>query len=53
MDTLFVVIVIAFVITVLAVVAFALFELTPFARSENPFRDARTGKRRWESPHLN
>jgi hypothetical protein len=51
MDTVLVVIVIAFVVTVLAVVAFALFELTPFARSENPFRDA-TGKRRWESPHL-
>lgn len=52
MDTLFVVIVIAFAVTVLAVVAFALFELTPFARSTNPFRDDRTGRRRWESPHL-
>jgi hypothetical protein len=52
MDILLAVIVIAFVVTVLAVVAFALFELTPFARSDNPFRDGRTGRRRWESPHL-
>jgi hypothetical protein len=52
MGTLFVVIVVAFVVLVLAFVAFGLFELTPFARHDNPFRDSRTGRRRWESPHL-
>jgi hypothetical protein len=51
MDTLFDVIALAFVATVLAVVVFALFELTPFARRSNPLRDA-TGRRMWESPHL-
>ncbi len=52
MNTLFTVIVVAFVVTVLAVLAFAFFELTPFARSDNSFREPRTGRRRWESPHL-
>jgi hypothetical protein len=51
MNTLLTIVVLAFVVTVLAVVAFAFFELTPFARRSNPFRD-RTGHRRWESPHL-
>ncbi len=52
MGTLFVVIVLAFVVSVLAVVGFGLFELTPFARDSDPFRDPRTGRRRWDSPHL-
>jgi hypothetical protein len=52
MGTLFVVIVLAFVVVVLAVAAFGLFELTPFARDSDAFRDPRTGRRRWESPHL-
>lgn len=52
MGTVFVVIVMAFVVVVLAVVAFALFEVTPFARHAEQFRDPRTGKRRWDSPHL-
>jgi uncharacterized membrane protein YbaN (DUF454 family) len=52
MGTLFVIIVLAFVVLVLAVVAFALFELTPFARDSDAFRDPLTGRRRWESPHL-
>ena len=52
MATLFVVIVLAFVLLVLGVVAFGLFELTPFARSSNPFRDPTTHLRRWDSPHL-
>jgi hypothetical protein len=52
MEALFTVIVIAFVVLVLAIVAFALFELTPFARSTNEFRDSRTGERIGESPHL-
>jgi hypothetical protein len=52
MGTLFMIIVLAFVVTVLAVIAFGLFELTPFARDSEPFRDFLTGRRRWESPHL-
>ena len=52
MEALFAVIVMAFVILVLALVAFALFELTPFARTTNEFRDPRTGERIGESPHL-
>jgi hypothetical protein len=42
----------AFVIAVLAVVAYALFEVSPFAHHKESFRDPRTGKRRWESPRL-
>ena len=52
MEALFTAIAVAFVVLVLAVVVFALFELTPFARSTNEFRDPRTGKRIGDSPHL-
>jgi hypothetical protein len=52
MNTLFTVIVFAFVLAVLAVVGYALFELSPFARHGVQFRDPRTGKRLWDSPHL-
>lgn len=52
MNTLFTVVVFAFVLAVLAVVAYAFFELSPFAHHADWFRDPRTGKRRWESPHL-
>ena len=45
MSILFTVIVMAFVVAVLAAVAFAFFEATPFARRDNEFRDPRTGKR--------
>lgn len=50
--TLITVIALAFVVVVVAVAAYALFELTPFARHAESFRDARTGKRLRESPHL-
>jgi hypothetical protein len=52
MSILILIVVFTFVIGVLGVVAFALFELTPFARRSNSFRDPQTGKRVWESPHL-
>jgi hypothetical protein len=52
MNILFTVVVLAFVLAVLSVVAYALFELSPFAHHADRFRDPRTGKRRWESPHL-
>lgn len=41
-----------FVFGVLAVVAWALFEMSPFARHKDQFRDPRTGKRIGSSPRL-
>jgi hypothetical protein len=52
MSTFFAIIVFAFVFAVLVVVLYALFELGPFARHADQFRDLRTGKRKWGSPHL-
>jgi hypothetical protein len=52
MGTLFAVIVLAFVVLVLAIIGFGLYELTPFARHSDTFRDPRTGRRRWDAPHL-
>jgi hypothetical protein len=52
METFMAVVVLAFVVAVLAVIVFALFELSPFAHHGDQFRDPRTGRRRWESPHL-
>jgi hypothetical protein len=52
MSTLWIIVSFAFVFGVLAVVAYALFELSPFARHVEQFRDPRTGRRHWESPHL-
>ena len=52
MATLWVIIVFAFVIGVLAIVAFALFECTAFAHDSDPYRDPTTGQRRWPSPRL-
>ena len=40
-----------FVIGILALAAYALWESSPFPHRENPYRDE-TGHRRWESPHL-
>jgi hypothetical protein len=45
-------VVIVVVFAIVAVAAFGLYELTPFAHGDNPYRDLRTGKRRFESPHL-
>ena len=44
--------VIALVLLVLAAVMYTLFELSPFARHADHYRNAQTGKRLWESPHL-
>jgi hypothetical protein len=52
MNTLFTVLVFAFVFSVLAVVAYALFEMSPFAHHVDQLRNPRTGKRDWELPHL-
>jgi hypothetical protein len=42
----------AFVIGTLAVVGWALFEISPLARHNDQYRDPRTGKRRGSSPRL-
>ncbi len=52
MNTLFTVVVFAFVLAVLAVAAYALYEVSPLAHHAERFRDSRTGKRKWDSPHL-
>jgi hypothetical protein len=52
MNTLFTVVVFAFVLAVLAVAAYALYEVSPLAHHSERFRDSRTGKRKWDSPHL-
>lgn len=45
-------IVVVFVLTVLALAAYALFAMSPFARHTDQFRDPETGKRLGESPRL-
>jgi hypothetical protein len=52
MNTLFAVVAFAFVFAVLAVVAYAFFEASPFARHTDVYRDPRTGERRGHSPRL-
>jgi hypothetical protein len=52
MTVLFTIIVIVFAIGTLTAVAFALFEMSPLPRRENPYRDPVTHQRRHESPHL-
>jgi hypothetical protein len=52
MDTVFIVIALVFVVAVLALVAFALFELSPFGRHKDRYRDPITHERRFESPNL-
>lgn len=52
MEILAIIAVFAFVFGTLGVVAYALFEVSPFAHHAESFRDPLTGKRRWESPRL-
>jgi len=52
MTALFTIIVIAFVVAVLAVAAYAIFEMTPFAKHSDHYRDPVTGERRGKSPRL-
>jgi hypothetical protein len=51
MGTVFTVIVLSFVVTVLLVVGFALFEIGPFGRHKDHYRDA-AGARRFDPPNL-
>jgi len=45
-------VVMLFVVAVLAVVGYALFELSPYARHADRYRDPTTGKRIGEPPRL-
>jgi hypothetical protein len=52
MSTLWIIVSFVFVLAVLGVVAYALYELSPFAHHADHYRDPRTGRERWVSPHL-
>jgi hypothetical protein len=52
MSTVFTVIVFFVVLAGLAVGIWALFQLSPFARHQEQFRDPLTGRRRGDSPRL-
>ena len=52
MAMLWTVVVIGFVLAVLTLAGWSLFEISPFGRHVDHYRDARTGKRRWKSPNL-
>ncbi len=52
MNTVFVIIVFAFVISVLALVGFAIVEMSPLGRHRDHYRDPETGNRRFDSPRL-
>jgi len=52
MATLFTILTFLIVLAGAAAVAYALFEMSPFARHSDHFRDPRTGKARGSSPHL-
>ena len=51
MSTFFLVVACVFVIAVLALVGYSLYELTPLARHKDHYRDE-SGRRRFESPRL-
>jgi hypothetical protein len=51
MGTLFTVVVLSFVVAVLIVVGYVLFEMSPFARHKDRYRDA-AGRRRLDPPKL-
>ena len=52
MSIIFLIIVFAFVISVLGVVGFAIFEISPFGHHKDHYRDPETGKTRFDSPRL-
>ncbi len=52
MTAIWIILAIAFVLGVLAFVAYGFFEVSPFAHHADQFRDPRTGRRTGESPHL-
>jgi hypothetical protein len=52
MGTIFTIVVLVLVAAVIGAIALALFEMSPFARHKDHYRDPDTGERRWESPNL-
>jgi hypothetical protein len=52
MTALWITLAIAFVLLVLAFVAYGLFEMSPFAHHVEELRDVRTGRPSGDSPHL-
>ena len=52
MGTLFTIIVLSFVVAVLLAVGYALFVISPLGRHKDHYRNALTGKRRWDPPNL-
>jgi len=52
MNTVYLVVAIVFVLSVLAAVGYALFEMSPFARHADHYRDPVTHKRIGEAPRL-
>jgi len=52
MGMLFTLIVLIFVAAVLLVVGFTLFEMSPFGRHSDHYRNPITRKRRWDPPNL-
>jgi hypothetical protein len=50
--TLFTIVTFLVVLAGAAAVAYTLFEMSPYARHSDQFRDPRTGKLRGRSPHL-
>ena len=52
MSTFFTIVVFAVVLAGLMVGVWALFEMSPFAKHKDQFRDPRTGERRGSSPRL-
>ena len=52
MGMLFTFVVLGFVVAVLLVVGFSVFEMSPFGRHKDHYRDTSTGTRRWDPPNL-
>ena len=52
MGLVFTLIVLSFVVVVLALVAYALIEMSPLGRHKDHYRNLVTGKRRWDPPNL-
>ena len=52
MNIVMLIIVFAFVVSVLGLVGFTIFEISPFGRHSDHYRNSATGKRRFDSPRL-
>jgi hypothetical protein len=52
MDMFFTIVALGFVVGVLLLLCHVVFELSPFARRADHYRDLRTGERRWPNPNL-